>query len=207
MKEKNYYMILDIGPDEDDRGIRNAYRRLAKMYHPDLGGEESRARFEDIKEAYETLSDRDRRRAYDRRTRRAGIGTGVTWARPRVRPEPLLRPAAAAPAGRKNILFKEILSDLLYSCRAGEFDVEIAVTPEEAAAGSVWNLQVPAGPEPCPICGSSPFPCGYCRVAYGRFTTVRVALPPGLTRDSIFRLSLGKRAVRRPVRVYVRILD
>lgn len=56
---KDYYKILDVAKDADDKEIKKAYRRLAVVHHPDKnpGDEAAEARFKDIGEAYETLSD------------------------------------------------------------------------------------------------------------------------------------------------------
>jgi molecular chaperone DnaJ len=64
---RDYYEILGIPRDADTEAVRNAYRNLAKRYHPDInrdpGAEE---RFKEINEAYNVLSDSQRRTAYDR---------------------------------------------------------------------------------------------------------------------------------------------
>ena len=54
-------------PDADSKDIRQAFRKKARSYHPDLnpGSEEAEARFKEINEAYEVLSDPDSRRKYD----------------------------------------------------------------------------------------------------------------------------------------------
>jgi molecular chaperone DnaJ len=61
------YAILGIERGAGDADIRRAYRRLARRYHPGInpGDREARARFDQIAAAFETLSDPDRRRAYD----------------------------------------------------------------------------------------------------------------------------------------------
>ncbi len=41
MATKNYYIILGVSRSESSRGIHEAFRRLAKKYHPDLGGQEA----------------------------------------------------------------------------------------------------------------------------------------------------------------------
>lgn len=58
-QRKDYYKILEVSKDADDNTIKKAYRKLAIKYHPDknLGNEEAEAKFKDISEAYETLSD------------------------------------------------------------------------------------------------------------------------------------------------------
>jgi curved DNA-binding protein CbpA len=62
----NYYLILGVPADADDDKIRSAYKALARQYHPDAGEGSSSERFRLIVEAYATLSDPARRRAYDR---------------------------------------------------------------------------------------------------------------------------------------------
>ena len=61
------YAILGLARDADLADIRRAYRRLARRCHPGInpGDRDARARFEQITAAFETLSDADRRRAYD----------------------------------------------------------------------------------------------------------------------------------------------
>lgn len=65
----DYYKILQISPDADEREIRAAYRKLAKQYHPDVGEGSSIERFRLIQDAYELLSDAEKRREYDRSRR------------------------------------------------------------------------------------------------------------------------------------------
>ncbi len=60
-----FYAILGISPDADSETIRIAYRALARRYHPDMGEGSSPDKFREVVDAYETLSDRDRRRVYD----------------------------------------------------------------------------------------------------------------------------------------------
>ncbi len=69
----DYYAILGIDPKADGAAIRRAFRGLAKRYHPDAGAGSSDEKFRAVTEAYETLSDPAKRRAYDlsrARTRR-----------------------------------------------------------------------------------------------------------------------------------------
>jgi DnaJ-class molecular chaperone len=63
----NYYRVLDIDPTADDSMIKAAFRRLARRYHPDVA-ENARAarRFREIREAYEVLSNAEKRGQYDR---------------------------------------------------------------------------------------------------------------------------------------------
>lgn len=63
----NYYKVLGINEKADAEQIKQAYRRLAKKYHPDLNPDnsEAEAKFKDIVEAYETLGDAQKRHEYD----------------------------------------------------------------------------------------------------------------------------------------------
>lgn len=67
---ENYYEILGINPDADERTIKKAYHTLAKQYHPDspLSKElpEAKEKFSLIKEGYETLINEESRKIYDK---------------------------------------------------------------------------------------------------------------------------------------------
>ena len=65
--EKDFYKILGVAKDVSEADLKKAYRKLAKENHPDLhpGDEKAEARFKDISEAYDVLSDPEQRREYD----------------------------------------------------------------------------------------------------------------------------------------------
>lgn len=66
-QKRDYYEVLGVQKGADDSEIKKAYRRLAKENHPDLhpGDKGAEARFKEIGEAYEVLSDKDKRAKYD----------------------------------------------------------------------------------------------------------------------------------------------
>ena len=59
-----FYTTLGVEKDADYNAIRKAYYRLARTHHPDRGGDKEK--FQEIQQAYEVLSDKDKREMYDR---------------------------------------------------------------------------------------------------------------------------------------------
>lgn len=63
---KNFYEVLGVSKDASQEDIKKAYRKLSKQYHPDLNKEAgAEEKFKEINEAYDTLSDEDKKRTYD----------------------------------------------------------------------------------------------------------------------------------------------
>lgn len=87
MEFKNYYDILGVSKDASTEEIKNAYRRLAKKYHPDKnpGDKTAEEKFKEISEAYTVLIDPGKRKKYDylgsnwKQYQHAGAGSYTDW--------------------------------------------------------------------------------------------------------------------------------
>jgi molecular chaperone DnaJ/curved DNA-binding protein len=89
MARRDYYDVLGVPRSASEKEIRQAYRKLARQYHPDLNPNDKPAetKFKEIGQAYEVLSDPDKRKLYDRwgpdfekyeQARKAGAGAGAS---------------------------------------------------------------------------------------------------------------------------------
>lgn len=81
MKYRDYYEILGVNKDAKSTEIKKAYRKLAKKYHPDLhpNDKESNEKFAEINEAYEVLSDPEKRKKYDMFGKNANFSQGQNF--------------------------------------------------------------------------------------------------------------------------------
>jgi molecular chaperone DnaJ len=68
MQYKDYYAVLGVKRDASQKEIKSAYRKLARKFHPDVNpnSKDAEARFKEINEAYEVLSDEEKRKKYDK---------------------------------------------------------------------------------------------------------------------------------------------
>ncbi|MFC1909331.1 DnaJ C-terminal domain-containing protein [Chloroflexota bacterium] len=212
MAGNNYYEILGIKRNASQQEIKKTYRQLARKYHPDVnpGDKASESKFKQINEAYEVLSDKDKRQKYDQfgdqwqhadqfaqagrqqRTQYWNFGdSGGTS-------------SSHYTGGDLNSLFE----DLLGGSRGGTFrrrtqprrgrDLEspVEVTLEEAYHGTKRTISLQVE-EACTACGGSGLiqnvPCSICR-GTGLAPVIKrleVKIPPGVKTGSRVRI-VGK---------------
>lgn len=144
---KDYYKILGIerGANEDE--IKKAYRKLAHQYHPDKSGG-NEAKFKEINEAYQVLSDKKKRETYDRfGTAEAGAGFGggsggFSWEDLGFDPS-----QGFGDAGNFGDLFEDFFENLGMRPRrrsyahGSDLEVKEEVTLEEALRGKVKHVE------------------------------------------------------------------
>jgi DnaJ-class molecular chaperone len=204
MARKTYYMVLGVSSTESPGGIRAAYRDLAKRLHPDVAGKEATRAFQEVSEAYNVLSDPQRRREYNRKLSRAEEGGLVSQRR--APPEPQVREPVSILGNPEEIrpsfeaMFARFLRNFTgigapKSEQLEALNFEVLLTPEEALRGCIVPVGVPMFSR-CPRCGGSGrdwlFPCVYCQ-GRGMLETeeiVRIRIPPMAPRGSILEIPL-----------------
>lgn len=148
---RDYYEILGIARGASDEEIKRAYRKLAHQYHPDKSGGDE-AKFKEVNEAYQVLSNKEKRAGYDR-FGHAGAGGGRNAAGG----NPF---AGGWPFGGANVEWDanfggdmgdifDIFNQFARAARARGADVqaEHRVTLEEAFQGTTVKFRGPAGKE------------------------------------------------------------
>jgi molecular chaperone DnaJ len=180
MAKRDYYDVLGVNRDASDEDIKKAYRRLAMKWHPDRNPENPKAEehFKEAKEAYEILSDAQKRGAYDR-FGHAGVDHGAAAAG-----------AGAGFGGGFGDIFGDIFGEIFGGGRGGRTTVyrgadlryNLEITLEQAAHGFETKIRVPtlaacatchgSGAKPgtqaqtCPTC----YGAGQVRVSQGPFS-------------------------------------
>ena len=168
MSKRDYYKVLDVPKTATEAEIKKSYRRLAMKYHPDRnpGDTEAEERFKEAKEAYEVLTDAQKRAAYDQYGH-----AGVEAASARGRSGP-------GPADAFSDIFGDVFGDIFGTARRGggraqvfrgaDLRYELELDLPQAVFGHTVEIEVPKLAE-CEVChgsgaakGSSPSTCDTC---------------------------------------------
>ncbi|ARU04012.1 molecular chaperone DnaJ [Comamonas serinivorans] len=153
MSKADFYEVLGVPKNASDEDIKKAYRKAAMKYHPDRNQDNPQAevKFKEIKEAYEILSDSNKRAAYDQYGH-AGV-------------DPNMRGGAGADGfGGFADAFGDIFGDIFGQSRRGgggrqvyagaDLNYGMEITLEEAAAGKNAEIRIPSWDE-CATCHGS----------------------------------------------------
>jgi len=165
--KRDYYEVLGVNRDASEEDIKKAYRKLAMKHHPDRNpdSKDAEERFKEAKEAYEMLSDAEKRRAYDAYGH-AGVNPQMGGAG---------GDGAAGFSGGFADAFGDIFGDIFGGGRArsnvyrgADLRYNLEVTLEQAARGTETKIRIPAM-EACESCkgtgakpGTQARPCGTC---------------------------------------------
>lgn len=141
------YKALGLGPGCSEDGIRQAYKALVLKLHPDRGEGSDAARFREVQEAYELLTE-PRKRAELRQTERPQ--TSPRWNAPREAPAEVIEDWLSD--DQVEDLARDLFGWQWPRYRASRGTVEIILTPEEARRGGRIPLRVPVE-YPCRECG------------------------------------------------------
>jgi molecular chaperone DnaJ len=207
MAGKDYYQILGVNRNASEKEIKQAFRRLARKYHPDLnsGDKSAEAKFKEINAAYEVLSNPEKRKKYDQfgdqweyadQFAKSGGQQGVRW--------DFDKSGTTFEYGDLSG-FGDIFSSLFGDSGLGsrmrrgprrgqDIESPVEVTLEEAYHGSTRMMQLQAQ-EPCTACGGTGRVgnrvCTICNGAGGKITPKRleVKIPAGVRDGSRIRIA------------------
>ena len=168
MAKRDYYEVLGVPKNAGEDELKKAYRKLAMKYHPDRNpdNKDSEDKFKEAKEAYEVLSEPEKRRAYDAYGH-AGVNPQMGG----------MGPGGGEGFGGFAEAFGDIFGDIFGGGRGGgrgsafrgaDLRYNMEVTLEQAAKGLATDIRVPAW-DNCETChgsgakpGTSPKTCTMC---------------------------------------------
>lgn len=177
MAKRDYYEVLGVSKTADEDEIKKAYRKMAMKFHPDRnqgdGAKKAEEQFKEVKEAYEMLSDAQKRAAYDQYGH-AGVDPNMGGGG--------FRPGAEGFGGFAEA-FGDIFGDIFNGgaggrrggggggqqvYRGSDLSYAMEITLEEAAKGKESQIRIPSW-EGCEVCsgsgakpGTSAKSCGSC---------------------------------------------
>lgn len=198
MEYKDYYKVLGVAKNASVDDIKKAFRKLARKYHPDVnpGDKRSEEKFKEINEAYEVLSDAEKRRKYDTLgpnwQDQFGFSSAAGRRSSNFRGSPLNYDSSSGFSDFFEALFGRPTTA---TRRTGE-DIEqrVEVTLQEAYAGGLRTFNIQST-EACPICrgtrvvaGKSCVNCGGLgMIAHSK--RIQVKIPAGVDNGSKIRVA------------------
>ena len=167
MAKRDYYEVLGVQKNVSSKDLKKAYKRLAMKLHPDRnpGDTEAEARFKEAGEAYEVLSDQQKRAAYDQ-FGHAGVDASMG--------------GGGQGAGGFGDIFEDVFGDIFGGAQRGggganrayrgsDLQYNLALTLEEAVFGKKVDIRIPTK-ERCDPCGgtgakkgTNPESCSTCQ--------------------------------------------
>jgi len=191
MAKRDYYEVLGVNRDAGEDDVKKAFRKLALKFHPDKNPDnrkEAETKFKEVAEAYDVLSDAQKRQQYNRLghegMRGAGVHTYTDFSF-----EDILRAFGFGAGDFGDGIFGDLFAHERGAYRGADLEHVIVLELQEAVLGAGRRtIEVPRH-EPCPSCqgsgarvGTQPATCGHCR---GRgqveqssgFFTIRTACP------------------------------
>ena len=206
---KDFYDVLGVSRGASEKEVRSAYRKLARKHHPDVnpGDKSAETRFKEINQAYEVLSDADKRKKYDKYGDKWEYADQIEEAQ-RQRGQ---RFQYGGNGGAGSYEFTDMgdLGDLgsvfgnifrrgggarTMSRRGSDVQQPVEVTLEEAFHGTARTLEM-LSTEPCPTCGGSGQIAGAtCHTCQGagmlqRPRRLEVKIPAGVATGSKVRIA------------------
>ena len=157
MAKRDYYEVLGLSKNASEADLKKAYRRAAQKYHPDRNpdNKEAEEKFKECKEAWEVLSDSQKRAAYDQ-FGHAGVDPSMGGG---------YGPAGAGAGASFSDIFGDVFGDIFGGARAGggggqrvyrgsdlRYNLELSL--EDAVAGTTVKIRVPTLVV-CDSCGGS----------------------------------------------------
>ena len=209
MAKKDYYHILGVKRNASEQEIKQAYRRLARKHHPDVnpGDKSAEAKFKEINEAHEVLSDKETRKKYDQFGDQWQYADQFAQAGRQQAPFSDFGRSSGATSfhfgeGDLGGLFDELLRGTYtrtYTRRAQprrgrDIKAAVEVTLEEAFHGTKRTISLQTE-EPCPTCQGNGLiqnvPCATCQGAgaVARVKRLEVKIPPGVKNGSRVRIA------------------
>jgi DnaJ-class molecular chaperone len=208
VKFKDYYQILGVPRTATEDAIKKAYRTLARKYHPDVNPQDPTAedKFKELNEAYEVLSDPEKRKRYDELGPNWQAGADFTpppgWERVRMEPGDF-GDLFAGRRGRGG--FSDFFETLFggfrgqragpgFAMRGADVETDLALTLEDISRGATRTLTIQAA-ERCARCGGTGSQdrrlCSMCNGAgvVRHPKSLVVHIPLGVREGSVIRLA------------------